>query len=101
MSRPSAEEIKLLLFLDYRNNAALYPAFKPYFREFHPPLLAVWGRHFPTFLPASAAVFRRDLPDTQVHLLNAGQFALEMHAQEVAILIRAFLKPVTRQSRQP
>lgn len=101
MSRPSAEEIKPVLILDYRNNVVLYPAFKPYFRESHPPLLAVWGRHFPTFLPASAAVFRRDLPDAQVNLLNAGQFALGTHAQEVAILTRAFLKPVTRQSRQP
>jgi pimeloyl-ACP methyl ester carboxylesterase len=60
-------------------------------------LLAVWGRHDPAFLPAGAAAYRRDLPDAQVHLLDAGHFALETHAQEVATLIRAFLEPIDQQ----
>ena len=91
MGRPGAEEIQLDLILDYRSNVTLYPAFQSYFREHHPPLLAVWGRHDPAFLPAGAAAYQRDLPDAKIHLLDAGHFALETHAEEVATLIRTFL----------
>lgn len=91
MARPGAEEIQLDLILDYRSNVALYPAFQSYFREHRPPLLAVWGRHDPAFLPAGANAYRQDLPEAQIHLLDAGHFALETHAQEVATLIREFL----------
>jgi pimeloyl-ACP methyl ester carboxylesterase len=91
MGRPDAEEIQLDLILDYRSNVALYPDFQSYFREQRPPLLAVWGRYDPAFLPAGAAAYQRDLPDAKIHLLDAGHFALETHAEEVATLIRAFL----------
>lgn len=91
MARPGAAEIQLDLILDYRSNLALYPAFQSYFREHRPPLLAVWGRHDPAFVPAGAAAYQRDVPDAQVHLLDAGHFALETHAEEVATLIREFL----------
>lgn len=91
MSRPGAEDIQLDLILDYRSNVALYPAFQSYLREHRPPLLAAWGRHDPAFVPAGAAAYQRDLPDAQIHLLDAGHFALETHAQEVAALIRPFL----------
>lgn len=94
MARPGAEEIQLDLILDYRSNVALYPDFQSYFREHRPPLLAVWGRHDPAFLPAGATAYQRDLPDAEVHLLDAGHFALETHAEEVAALIRTFLKPL-------
>ncbi|MGG6295087.1 alpha/beta fold hydrolase [Leptolyngbya sp. AN02str] len=91
MARPGAEEIQLDLILDYRSNVALYPAFQSYFREHRPPLLAVWGRYDPTFLPAGATAYQRDLPDAKIHLLDTGHFALETHAEEVSALIRAFL----------
>lgn len=98
MARPGAEEIQLDLIFDYRKNLTLYPAFQAYFREYRPPLLAVWGRHDPAFLPAGAAAYRKDLPKAQVHLLDAGHFALETHAQEIAALISAFLGPIAEQS---
>jgi pimeloyl-ACP methyl ester carboxylesterase len=91
LARPGADEIQLDLILDYRSNVALYPAFQSYFRQHQPPLLAVWGRYDPAFVPAGAAAFQRDLPCAQVHLIDAGHFALETHAQEVATLIRPFL----------
>src|SRR5690606_36710449 len=97
IARPGAEEIQLDLILEYRNKVALYPAFQSTFREYRPPLLAVWGRHDPAFLPAGATAYSRDLPNAQVHLLDAGHFALETHAQEVATLMRAFLEPIARQ----
>lgn len=91
MARPGAEEIQLDLILDYRSNVALYPAFQAYFREHRPPLLAVWGRHDPAFIPAGAEAYRRDLPDAELHLLNAGHFALETHHREIAAYVRDFL----------
>ena len=91
MARPGAEEIQLDLILDYRSNVALYPAFQAYFRKHRPPLLAVWGRHDPAFFPAGAEAYKRDLPDAEVHLLEAGHFALETHHREIAAHIRSFL----------
>ena len=94
MARPGAEEIQLDLILDYAGNLALYPAFQAYFREHRPPLLAIWGRHDPHFLPAGALAYRRDLPDAEVVLLDAGHFALETHAAEIGDAMRRFLTPV-------
>lgn len=91
MARPEAEEIQLDLILDYRSNVALYPAFQAYFREHQPPLLAVWGRHDPAFVPAGALAYKRDLPDAEVHLLDAGHFALETHHTEISTYVRDFL----------
>ena len=91
MARPGAEEIQLDLIGDYKSNVALYPDFQNYFRTHQPPLLAVWGRHDPAFIPAGAEAYKRDLPSAEVHLLDAGHFALETHAGEIASLIRDFL----------
>lgn len=91
MSRPGAEEIQLDLILDYRSNLERYPEFQAYFRNHQPPLLAVWGRHDPAFIPAGAETYKRDLPNAQVHLLDTGHFALETHASEIAQFIRSFL----------
>jgi len=91
MARPDAEEIQLDLIRDYRTNVVLYPEFQAYFRANRPPLMATWGRHDPAFIPAGAKAYKRDLPDAEVHLLDAGHFALETHAGEIAALIREFL----------
>lgn len=91
MSRPGAEEIQLDLILDYRSNVAAYPAFQAYFREYQPPLLAVWGKHDPAFIPPGAEAYRRDIPSAEVHFLDAGHFALETHAPEIAAYVSEFL----------
>ena len=91
MARPGADEIQLDLILDYAGNLALYPAFQAYFRARKPPLLAVWGRNDPHFLPAGALAYRRDLPQAEVVLLDTGHFALETHAAEIGAAMRRFL----------
>jgi pimeloyl-ACP methyl ester carboxylesterase len=91
IARPGNDEIQLDLFLDYRTNVALYPRFQEYFRARRPPLLAVWGRNDPIFLPAGAEAFKRDIPDAQVLLYDTGHFALETHAPEIGAAIRDFL----------
>jgi pimeloyl-ACP methyl ester carboxylesterase len=91
LSRPGADEIQLDLFLDYASNVALYPAFQEYFRASRPPLLAVWGKNDPFFLPAGAEAFTRDLPGAEVRFLDTGHFALETHVGEIAGAIGGFL----------
>ena len=91
LARPGNDEIQLDLFLDYANNVALYPKFQAYFRAQRPPLLAVWGKNDPFFLPAGAEAFKRDQPEADVHFYDTGHFALETHAAEIAAEIRKFL----------
>ena len=91
LAREGNDEIQLDLFLDYASNVALYPKFQEYFRSNRPPLLAVWGKHDPFFLPPGAEAFKRDNPSAEVHFLDTGHFALETHAQEIAAAIRDFL----------
>ena len=92
LARPGADEIQLDLFLNYASNIALYPAFQEHFRTRQPPLLAIWGRNDPFFLPAGAEAFKRDIPGADVRLLETGHFALETHAGEIAAAIRGFLR---------
>jgi pimeloyl-ACP methyl ester carboxylesterase len=92
LARPGADEIQLDLFGDYRSNVALYPSFQEYFRTHKPPLLAVWGKNDPFFLPPGAEAFKRDIPAAIVRFLDTGHFALETHAREIAESIRDFLK---------
>ncbi|MFD8974502.1 MULTISPECIES: alpha/beta fold hydrolase [unclassified Streptomyces] len=91
LDRPGNKEIQLQLFWDYQFNLDGYPAFQEYFRTHRPPLLAAWGRGDEIFGPAGAAAFERDLPDAEIHLLDAGHFALETHGEEIAGLVRDFL----------
>ncbi len=91
IARPGNMEIQLDLFLDYANNVRLYPEFQAYFRKSKPPLLAIWGRFDPFFIPAGAEAFPRDNPNATVRLLDTGHFALETHVQEIALATRQFL----------
>ncbi len=91
LARPGADELQLDLFGDYKSNVALYPAFQNYFRTRKPPLLAVWGRNDPFFVPAGAEAFKRDIPAADVRFFDTGHFALETHAAEIATAIRDFL----------
>ena len=91
LSRPGNDEIQLDLFLDYASNVALYPKFQEYFRTRQPPLLAIWGRNDPFFLPPGAEAFKRDNRNAEVRFLDTGHFALETHAGEIATAIRDFL----------
>jgi pimeloyl-ACP methyl ester carboxylesterase len=97
MARPGNVDIQLDLFLDYADNVKLYPKFQEYFRTAKPPILAVWGKFDPYFIPAGAEAFRRDNPKSVVQLLPTGHFALETHLPEVVSSMRAFLADSIRQ----
>ena len=91
MERPGNKEIQLDLFLDYASNVKLYPTFQEYFRKSKPPLLAIWGKNDPFFIPAGAEAYRKDLPTARVQFLDTGHFATETHFVEIAAAIKEFL----------
>lgn len=91
LDRPGNDEIQLDLFGDYKANVALYPKFHKYFRAHRPATLAVWGKNDPFFVPKGAEAFRRDIPEAEVHFVDAGHFPLETHLDEIARIIRSFL----------
>jgi len=92
LARPGNDEIQLDLFLDYASNVALYPKFQEFFRARKPPLLAVWGKTDPFFLPPGANAFKRDNPNAEVRFYETGHFALETHVQEIGPAIDDFLE---------
>jgi pimeloyl-ACP methyl ester carboxylesterase len=91
LERPGNKEIQLDLFLDYASNLKLYPKFQEYFRKSQPPVLAIWGKNDPFFIPAGADAFRKDLPNAQVQFLDTGHFATETHVMEIASAMKEFL----------
>jgi pimeloyl-ACP methyl ester carboxylesterase len=99
MDRPGNAEIQLDLFGDYKSNVAIYPEFQSYFRAKKPPLLAVWGKNDPFFLPAGAEAFKRDNPNAEIHFYDTGHFALETNADDIGREILRFLDRVATRPR--
>lgn len=100
LERPGNKEIQLDLFLDYASNVKLYPKFQEYFRKSKPPLLAIWGKNDPFFVPQGAEAFRKDIPGAKVRFLDTGHFAIETHVVEIAFAMKEFLEAngIKRQS---
>jgi pimeloyl-ACP methyl ester carboxylesterase len=91
LTRPGQRAIQADLLYDYRNNVASYPAWQAWLRQHKPPTLVVWGANDPSFIAAGGEAFRRDLPDAEIHLLDAGHFALDEKNDEIAALILGFM----------
>lgn len=91
LSRPGQREIQADLLYDYRTNVASYARWQAWLRAHRPPALVLWGRHDPSFLVPGALAYARDVPDAEIHLLDAGHFALDEKADEVADLVLRFL----------
>ena len=91
LDQPGNDEIQLDLFYNYTSNVALYDQWHGYFRAKQPPMLIVWGQNDPFFTVEGAKAFLRDLPKAELHLLDAGHFALEEHADFIGERIEEFL----------
>lgn len=91
LDRPGNREVQMALFANYQTNVALYPAFHEAFRKHQFPTLVVWGKNDPIFTVAGAEAFAADLPKAKLRLIDAGHFALETKADEIAGEIRAFM----------
>lgn len=96
LDRPGNDVIQLALFYDYQNNLTQYDAWHAALRKFQPPVLAVWGKNDPFFLPVGAEAFQRDVPQAEVHLLDTGHFALEEDGDVIANYILKFLRQPTK-----
>jgi pimeloyl-ACP methyl ester carboxylesterase len=92
LNQPGQAEIQSDLFYDYRTNVDSYPKWQAWLRERQPRLLVVWGRFDPSFAPSEPEAYRRDVPDAQIHVLDAGHFALDTAADEIAALLRGFVE---------
>ena len=91
LARPGNDEIQLDLLLDYQSNVELYGTIQAYLREHRPPVLAVWGKNDPFFIPPGAEAFKRDVPSADIRFVDSGHFALETHAREIGTAMREFL----------
>lgn len=91
LDRPGQAEIQSNLFFDYRTNVESYASWQRWLRVHQPRLLVIWGRFDPSFDLSEPEAYRRDVPAAEVHLLDAGHFALDTAADEIADLIRRFL----------
>ncbi len=91
LARPGNDEIQLDLLGDYKTNVALYADIQAYLRDRQPPVLAVWGRNDPFFVPPGAEAFKRDVPEAEIRFVDSGHFALETHAREIGAAMCEFL----------
>jgi pimeloyl-ACP methyl ester carboxylesterase len=91
LSRPGQADIQSDLFYDYRTNVEAYPKWQAWLRYSQPRLLVIWGRYDPSFDLSEPKAYRQDVLDAQVHVLDAGHFALDTAADEIAALIRGFV----------
>jgi pimeloyl-ACP methyl ester carboxylesterase len=91
LDRPGNATIQLALFYDYQNNVKQYSQWHQTLRRVHPPVLAVWGKNDPIFLPAGADAFKKDVPDAEIHFVDSGHFALEEDVDPIANYMLAFL----------
>ena len=79
------------MLYDYRTNVAAYPEWQDWLRKYRPPTLVVWGANDPSFIAAGGSAFKQDVPGAEVHLLDAGHFALDEKTDEIAGLILDFM----------
>jgi pimeloyl-ACP methyl ester carboxylesterase len=98
LSRPGQRGIQGSLLYDYQTNVAAYPAWQGWLRRHQPAMLVLWGRYDPSFIVPGALAFRRDVPAAEIHLLDAGHFALDEARDEVATLVLEFLDRKLRHS---
>jgi pimeloyl-ACP methyl ester carboxylesterase len=91
LNQPGQADIQSDLFYDYRTNVEAYPKWQASMRKRQPRLLVIWGKHDLSFEPSEPEAYRRDVPKAEVHVLDAGRFALDTAADEIADLVRGFV----------
>jgi pimeloyl-ACP methyl ester carboxylesterase len=91
LNQPGQIDIQTELFYDYRTNVESYPKWQAWMQEHQPRLLVLWGKYDLSFDPSEPEAYRRDVPKAEVHVLDAGHFALDTAADEIATLVSAFM----------
>lgn len=91
MNASGQAQIQSDLFYDYRTNVEAYPKWQVWMQKTQPKLIVIWGKHDLSFDPGEPERYRKDVPNAQVHVLDAGHFALDTKADEIAALVRWFM----------
>jgi pimeloyl-ACP methyl ester carboxylesterase len=91
LNSPRQAQIQSDLFYDYRTNVDAYPKWQVWMRKTQPSLLVIWGKHDLSFDPGEPERYRRDVPQAEIHFLDAGHFALDTKADEIAAMVRQFV----------
>jgi len=92
LNSPGQAQIQADLFYDYRTNVESYPSWQAWMQKTQPRLLVLWGRHDLSFELGEPERYRQDVPEAEVHILEAGHFALDTKADEIAALVDQFLQ---------
>ena len=92
LNAPGQAEIQSNLFYDYRTNVDAYPKWQAWMQKTQPKLLVLWGKHDLSFELGEPERYRKDVPKAQVYVLDAGHFALDTKADEIAALVREFTR---------
>jgi len=92
LNQPGQGDIQVELFYDYRTNVENYPKWQAWMQKKQPQLLVIWGKYESSFDPSEPESYRRDVPNAEVHIVDGGHFALDTAADEIARLVRTFLK---------
>ncbi len=99
LSKPGIGQIQVELFYDYQSNVVAYPLWQDYFRKHQPPMLVLWGKYDPSFALPEAEAYKREIPSAEVHVLEAGHFAMDEALEQIAVYMRPFLaKSLSRHS---
>ena len=88
---PARRDVAVRVIAGLRENVQWFPRYQAYLREQRPPTLLLWGPHDRYMPEASAHAYLRDLPDAEIHLLDAGHWVLETALEECTPLLRSFL----------
>lgn len=91
LDRTGNDRIQVELLYQYQHNVALYPQWQDFLKKAQFPTLVVWGDGDPIFTTKGRDLFRALVPSAEVHSWDAGHFALETHAPEIAQAMVAFL----------
>jgi len=92
LNQPGQADIQSDLFYDYRTNVDAYPKWGAWMQKAQPRLLVIWGKYDLSFDPGEPERYRKDVPHAEVHVLDAGHFALDTKPDEIAALVREFVK---------
>jgi len=91
LNQPGQADIQSDLFYDYRTNVDAYPKWQAWMREKQPRLLVIWGKYDMSFDLSEPEAYRRDVAKAEVHILDAGHFASDTAADDIAALVRNFM----------
>src|ERR1700742_4938830 len=101
LNAPGQAQIQSDLFYDYRTNVDAYPKWQTWLQNTQPRLLVLWGKHDLSFDLGEPERYRQDVPKAEVHVLDAGHFALDTKADEIAALVRKFMTNVSHTNKNP